>query len=305
MAFWLATRRDAQEFSFIQRFDPRFWTVNFPRPAMASVVTTGAASIQVDVELHNKGELVGLIWDSEDTLDHPLLAYATDRDYSFTTLSFRWRSEGIIPLDGVNGPTLTIEGRDESGQLRTWFVRLWNYADGSPEDALVTLPFSDLEAGFTLPGEPLDPTQIDRMFISIVAPGFEAGSSDPLPQRVNGRVNISQINTDGGRAMLEIGDVRLPVHGERIATAYDDAYDQTPARLLWNVVGLGYRVDLVHYVGMSHYMRLARQSDGSLLANASGDICEPCRRWHLSFFEQCLANDIASHLNPDAQRLTE
>ncbi|MEO0642044.1 MAG: DUF2460 domain-containing protein [Pseudomonadota bacterium] len=292
MAYWLATRRDVQESSFIQRFDPRFWTVNFPRPAMASVVTTGPDSLQVDVELHNEGELVGLIWASEDTLDHPLLAYETDTDYSFTTLSFRWQSEGVIPLDGVNGPTLTIEGYDASDQPRTWFVRLWNYAVGTPQDALISLPFSTLEAGFTLPGEPINPTRIDRMFISLVAPGFVPGSQGALPERINGRVTLSQINTDGGRSMLEIGDVRLPVHGERIATAYDDAYDQTPARLLRNVIGLGYRQDVVHYVGMSHYMRLERESGNALLVGSTGELCEPCRQWHHSFFELCLENDF-------------
>ena len=292
MAYWLATRRDVQESSFIQRFDPRFWTVNFPRPAMASVVTTGPDSLQVDVELHNEGELVGLIWASEDTLDHPLLAYETDTDYSFTTLSFRWQSEGVTPLDGVNGPTLTIEGYDASDQPRTWFVRLWNYAVGTPQDALISLSFSTLEAGFTLPGEPINPTRIDRMFISLVAPGFVPGSQGALPERINGRVTLSQINTDGGRSMLEIGDVRLPVHGERIATAYDDAYDQTPARLLRNVIGLGYRQDVVHYVGMSHYMRLERESGNALLVGSTGELCEPCRQWHHSFFELCLENDF-------------
>jgi len=292
MAYWLAKERTSQEFSHIQRFDPRFWTVNFPRPAMASVVTTGPDSMQVDVELHHKGELVGLIWDSEDTLDHPLLAYETDRDYSHTTLSFRWQSQGVIGLDGVNGPTLTIEGRDEEGNARTWFVRLWNYAVGTPEDATIKIPFSQLEAGFTLPGEPVYPKQIDRLFISLVAPDFEPGSTQPLEQRANGRVTLSQINADGGRAMLEIGDVRLPVHGDRIATAYDDAYDQTPARLVRNIVGLGYREDLVHYVGMSHFMRLERQLDGSLKASAAAELCEPCRQWHQNYFSVCQAEDL-------------
>lgn len=292
MAFWLANRRDGQESSFVQRFDPRFWTVNFPRPAMASVITTGPDSLQVDVELHHEGELVGLIWNSVDTLDHPLLAYTTDRNYSNTTLSFRWQSEGIIPLDGVNGPTLTIEGFDEVDQPKTWFVRLWNYAEGTPTDAVVTVPFSSLEAGFTMPGEAVHPERIERMFISLVGPDFVPGSSEPLAARANGRVTLSQINADGGRAMLEIGDVRLPVHGERIATAYDDAYDQTPARLLRNVIGLGYRSDLVHYVGMSHYMRLERKGDGSLLASDVGELREPCNQWHRNFFELCAANDL-------------
>jgi len=292
MAYWLASERTSQEFSFIQRFDPRFWTVNFPRPAMASVITTGPDSMQVDVELHHKGELVGLIWHSADALDHPLLAYETDRDYSHTSLSFRWQSQGVIPLDGVNGPTLTIEGQDEAGNSRTWFVRLWNYAEGTPEDALITVPFSRLEAGFTLPGEPVTVTRIDRLFISLVAPEFEAGSSEPLSQRVNGQVTLSQINADGGRAMLEIGDIRLPVHGERIATAYDDAYDQTPARLLRNITGLGYREDLVHYVGMSHFMRLERDANNSLLASASAELSGPCDQWHRNYFGQCAEHDL-------------
>ena len=291
MAHWLARERRGQESSFIQRFDPRFWRVNFPRPAMASVVTTGPDSMQVDVELHHEGELIGLIWESEDRLDHPLLAYETNLDYANTTLSFRWQSEGVIALDQVNGPTLTIEGRDAEGNPQAWFVRLWNYAEGTPTDAVISLPFSQIESGFSLPGTPIHPSDIDRMFISLVAPEFAAGSTTQLPERFNGKVTVSDINADGRNAMLEIGDVRLPVHGERLATAYDDAYDQTPARILRNLIGLGYREDLIHYVGMSHYMRLGQQS-GGLLALPSGELCLPCEEWHRNFFALAHANDL-------------
>ncbi|MHA7820396.1 MAG: DUF2460 domain-containing protein [Erythrobacter sp.] len=289
MAYYLANERRGQESSFIQRFDPRFWTVNFPRPAMASVITTSGNAMQIDVELHHKGELVGLIWDSVDSLDHPLLAYETNRDYSNTTLSFRWQSEGVLPLDAVNGPTLTIEGRDAAGNPQTWFVRLWNYATGTPDNAFIELPFSELESGFTLPGTPVHPGDIDRMFISLVAPGYVAGSTAPLAQRFNGRVTVSSMATDGRHGMLEIGDIRLPVHGERIATAYDDGYNQTPARLIRGAVGLGYREDIVHYVGMSHFMRLSQQG-GSLLATPNGELCEPAIQWHRNYFAQAGAN---------------
>lgn len=292
MAFWLARERRAQESSFIQRFDPRFWTVNFPRPAMASVVTLGPDALRVDVELHHAGELVGLIWDSADLLDHPLLAYATDRNYAHTTLTFRWQSDGIIALDQASGPTLTIEGRDASGTARTWFVRLWNYAEGTPTDARITLPFSALEAGFSLPGEPVHPEDIDRMFISLVAPGYVSGSTAPLPVRFNGSVIMSDIVADGGRAMLEIGDVLLPPHGERMATAYDDAYNQTPARLIRTVTGLGYRDDLVHYVGMSHFMRLEQQPGGGLAVPLTGTLCEPATAWHRSYFALAQASGL-------------
>lgn len=291
MAYWLARERRGQESSFIQRFDPRFWRVNFPRPAMASVVTTGPDAMEIDVELHHEGELVGLIWESEDTLDHPLLAYETNRDYSNTTLSFRWQSEGIIALDAVNGPTLTIEGRDAQGNPQAWFIRLWNYAQGTPTNAVITLPFSQLESGFSLPGSPVDVVDIDRLFISLVAPEFAAGSTAPLPARFNGKVTVSDVVADGRHAMLEIGDVRLPVHSERLATAYDDAYDQTPSRILRNLIGLGYREDIVHYVGMSHYMRLGLQG-GDLLAVSSGDLCLPCTQWHRNFFALSKENEL-------------
>lgn len=292
MAFWLARERRSQQSTFMQRFDPRFWTVNFPRPSMASVVTTGPDSLRVDVELHHAGELVGLIWASADTLDHPLLAYQTDRDYAHTALSFRWQSEGIIALDQPYGPTLTIEGRDAAGTPRTWYVRLWNYATGTPEDARITLPFSTLESGYGLPGEPIHAGDIDRMFISLVAPGYVSGSSAPLPARANGSVRMTEIRTDGARAMVELGDVIVPPHGERIATAYDDAYNQTPARLLRVVTGLGYREDLVHYVGMSHFMRLAPGPDGSLKVAADGALSTPAAAWHRSFFALAKAGKL-------------
>ena len=206
MAHWLADRRTGQDSDFIQRFDPRFWTVNFPRPAMASVVSTAPDALRVTCAFHHAGELAGLIWASEDRLDHPLLAYATVRDYAHCVLRFRWRSAGLIPLDAVNGPTLTIEGRDAAGTSRAWYVRLWNYATGTPEDAAVELRFSDLESGFVLPGEPVWPRDIDRMFISLVPPGFAPGSEAPLPARTDGWAELSGIVCEGDLLLrLEIG----------------------------------------------------------------------------------------------------
>jgi len=44
MAFWLARQREGQTTDFMQRFDPRFWTVDFPRPMMASVISLACIS---------------------------------------------------------------------------------------------------------------------------------------------------------------------------------------------------------------------------------------------------------------------
>jgi len=286
MAFWLASARDGQDSDWIQRFDPRFWTVNFPRPMMAAVVTTAPDALRVDATFMTNGDLAGLIWDSVDRLDHPLLAYRTDRDYSRTALAFRWRSAGVIPLHAVNGPTLTIEGRDAAGAARTWYVRLWNYAvSGSPTDARIEIPFSALAGGFLLPAEadPVHPAAIDRMFISLVPPGYVGGGSSPLATPVEGWVELSEIRCSGARAMVEIGDVVLPPHGLACATAFDDCGTQTPERLLRNLDGLGYRGSILHYVGMSHFYRLAASGGAYLVDTSAAALCTPARAWHASF----------------------
>lgn len=283
MPFYLAPTRNGQHADVIQRFDPRFWTVNFPRPMMAGVVTMAPDALRVDCEFHHAGELAGLIWASEDKLDHPLLAYDTVRDYAHCVLRFRWRSGGVIPLDQPNGPTLTIEGRDAAGNSRAWYVRLWNYAEGTPEDALVTLRFSELQSGYGLPGEPIHPSDIDRMFVSLVPPGYVPGSTNLLPQRADGWAQLSEILCWGENAMLPVGDVIVPPHGIGMATAYDDAFDQAPARLARQIEQLGYRGDVIHYVGMSHFFRLV-PGESRLLAAEDGALCGPARRWHESYF---------------------
>lgn len=291
MAFWLADKREGQASDWIMRFDPRFWTVNFPRPMVATVVSTAPDALRVEASFLRRADLGGLIWDSADTLDHPLLAYRTDRDYAHTSLRFRWRSGGLIPLDAVNGPTLTIEGRDKEGAARVWYVRLWNYAQGTGEDARVTLDFSALDGGFALPAEadPVWPGAIERMFLSFAPPGYDGASADPLPAEAEGWFELSEIAADGARAMLEIGDVVMPANGLAIATGYDDQGVQTPARVVRCARQLGYRGSVVHYLGMSHYFRLGA-ADGGFLAGEPGDpLNGPTRSWHRAFFAECVA----------------
>jgi len=96
MGYWLTKERTSQRRSFMQRFDPRFWTINFPRPMMASVVTTAPDALRVDAVFYNSDDLAGLIWESQDALDHPLLAYETERDYARLSWQFHWTSAGIM-----------------------------------------------------------------------------------------------------------------------------------------------------------------------------------------------------------------
>lgn len=284
MSYWLAVDRKGRESGFVKRFTPSLWTVDFPRPMMAGVVTSGPRSLRVDAVFYGKDDLAGLIWESEDRWDHRLLAFETNRDYRRCRLSFRWRSSGVKALDQLNGPTLTIEGRDAGGHARSWYVRLWNYASGSPEDAVISLDFGAVDGGFLLPGEadPVWAGDVDRMFISLVAPDYDA-SDALLAAPAEGWVEISDIACAGSGSVLEQGDVMLPEHGLSIATGYDDAYNLTPERVLRNILALGYRGDINHYVGMSHYLRLEPLGSDHYVSLAGGALNVACAAWHRDF----------------------
>ncbi|ALH79009.1 DUF2460 domain-containing protein [Sphingopyxis macrogoltabida] len=275
---------------WLKRFDPRFWTVDFARPMMASVTSDAPRALRVETVFYRKQDLAGLIWEAEDRWNHPLLAYETKRDFRHTQLKFRWRSGGIKPLDALHGPTLTIEGRDAAGSPRAWYVRLWNYATGTAEDALVSLDFDDLDGGFLLPAEadPVWAGDIDRMFISLVPPDYDA-SDGVLAAPVEGWAEMSEIACAGSGSVLAIGDVVMPEHALGIAGGYDDSYNLTPARVVRQIVGLGYRGDVVHYVGMSHYMRLEAASGGFYASLAGGVLNGPCAAWHAGYASACKA----------------
>ena len=291
---WCLTReRVDQRADVMTRFDPAYWTVNFPRPMMASVVTTGHEAMRVDCVFYGQGDLAGLIWDAEDRHDHPLLRYETARDFRECTLSFRWRSGGVLPLDAIHGPTLTIEGRDAAGVPRAWFVRLWNYASGTPTDAAVRIDFAALAGGFLHPEEadPVWAGDVDRMFISLVPPGYVPKSEALLDAPVEGWAELSALSCNGAGAVLAVGDIIVPEHALSIAGGYDDSYHMTPERLLHNVLRLGYRGATLHYVGMSHFFRLERSGEALLATAAGGALNVAAAAWHRDFARRARALD--------------
>ena len=304
MAFWLASQLGGQSTDTIQRFDPRFWTVNFPRPMMAAITTTAPDALRVDATFYTTSDLAGLIWASTDTLSHPLLAYETSLDYSGTTLSFQWQSNGVIALDQVNGPTLTIAGSDASGNPHTWYVRLWNYvtnlrAGGTNTNATITLPFSALAGGWSVgPGDdPVYPGAITSLSISLAAPGYTGSGGTPLAAPVTGWAQLTNIRCTGNNAILEIGDVFVPANGLALATDFDDMCTQTPARVVRTLRQLGYRGSVCHYIGMSHHFALAANAGGWQVAPTGGvgggPLNAPATNWHANFLSLCAQTGLS------------
>jgi hypothetical protein len=259
MNLWFTRRAANIVRTHVKRFDPLHWTVDFPRGTIASIVTTDDAhGLSIQCEFLRKGDLVGLIYESEDGFAHPAHARETNRDYSRCQFSFHWQSDGVMALDAPNGPTLTIEGTDAEGNARSWFVRLWNYAQGTPTDASILLDFDALDGGFSLPADAdrVDPARIDRMFISLVAPDYIEASDELFATPMQASVTVSNVRCDGSGSVLANHDAVVPEHGFRIATAYDDLYNVPPERIVDALERLGYRGVISHYIGMSHYFAL-------------------------------------------------
>jgi uncharacterized protein (TIGR02217 family) len=285
MNLWF-TREDAPlERGWVKRFDPLHWTVDFPSGASASLVT-GAHEMAVEAGFLRLGDLVGLIFESRDRRAHPAHAREERRDYSGCVLKFRWVADGLMPLDAANGATLTIEGEDAAGAPRAWYVRLWNYAVGSASDAVVTIDFDALDAGYSLPGERVFVRNISRMFVSIVPPDYVAGSA--VMRVAAGRVRISDLRCDGAGSVVAINDCVVPELPVGICTAYDDSYDLAPERIVAAAERLGYRGTINHYIGMSHYSTLG--VDG--LVDASAGMNAAALAWHVELARSAKAHDF-------------
>jgi uncharacterized protein (TIGR02217 family) len=158
-------------------------------------------------------------------------------------------------------------------------VRLWNYAEGSSTDAVVTLDFDALDGGFSLPGEAdrVWPADIDRMFFSLVQPGYVEGSAEV--SLASARVEIGDIVCEGSGSVLAVGDAWSPEHGYGACTAYDDMYNLSPERVVREVEASGFRGAIVHYVGMSHYFALG--ADG--LVDPARGMNAAALAWHRDF----------------------
>ncbi|MBA3667754.1 MAG: DUF2460 domain-containing protein [Sphingomonas sp.] len=282
MSIWFTRPGARVEQATVKRFAAVDWTVDFPRGTIASTVTTSdERGVTVEAEYLRKGDLVGLIYESEDRYSHRARMRESERDYSRCQLRFRWKSTGLMALDAVNGPTLTIEGRDAGGAARSWYVRLWNYAVGGPTDAKVTLDFDALDGGYVLPAEAerVYPKDIDRMFFSLVPPAYIQGSSELISAPAMARLEISEIASDGSGSVLGAGDAWAPEHGYGAATAYDDMYNLAPERVVRSVEAAGFRGTIVHYVGMSHYLALG----GDGLVDPAREMNAAALAWHRDF----------------------
>ncbi|GER07177.1 hypothetical protein GCM10007972_18030 [Iodidimonas muriae] len=148
----------------IRRFEPAWWHVDFPLPMMATVVTTGPDALRVMATFRTNRDLMGLIWPTEDTIDHGLYAWPRRKDYRGIVFEFDWLSAGIRSMDRLQSVTLTVE--TYAGP--THFVRIWNYATaGTPDDCHIRVVLDETTKSGFFAGTLVPWHDVKRLFFSL------------------------------------------------------------------------------------------------------------------------------------------
>lgn len=185
----------------IRRFEPAWWHVDFPLPMMATVVTIGPDALRVMAIFRTNRDLMGLIWPTEDGLDHGLYAWPRRKDHRGITLEFDWLSSGIRAMDRLQSVTLTVE--TYAGP--THFVRIWNYRTaGTPDDCHIRMVLDDTtKSGFF--ADALVPWHdVKRLFLSLQPEQAGRGNCSLASPEPSGATTLS-INV-GDAGPIDPGD---------------------------------------------------------------------------------------------------
>lgn len=306
--------------SSISRFDARYWQVDYAMTANATIIADDPNELVVTCDFHSVRDLVGVIWKSVDQYDHPLFAYATNKDYTSTVLAFVANSlqpyaltatikveetshiyrlypykideDEINIVPNVVLPLINGEGPGTSYLISEIFPK------GIPEVAtgnyIFVIDFNNIKLGFNYDGILVNPVSIDSIFLSLTPSTY-----DPLATEDTGigveslTFSMSSISCTGTGSILPSRYYIQEAHGLQMCSGYDDTYNITPWRQINNAYGLGYRGDYTLYMGMSHYPKTEALGsyDQRVVFGIDDPLNGPTVAWCSNLFKHMKAKD--------------
>ncbi|HCH8780806.1 TPA: hypothetical protein NNR67_004414 [Salmonella enterica] len=188
----------------IQRFDARYWHLDFPLTAICTIVSESETEFEVNCEFRSNRDLAGILWTSRDKFGHPVLSYIEDKNYSGVKLGFvanptdpygftvTFSSSGggqvyrLFPYK-INGTKLVSDVTDSRFQgngTGLSFEVSDVFPNGAPAlnagEHYFVIDFDNIFLGYNYEKEKVDPTTIDQLFISITPPTFGLGANATL-----------------------------------------------------------------------------------------------------------------------------
>lgn len=267
--------------STVAAFTPKYWTINGPISQSFCIVTSGdIATVHYTSRKHN--DLCGLIWSTKDEHDHEGLAYETKVNLNGVKFKFKLSLSGSVPtLISDKSPTLTITSND--GTIS--YVRLANYAlEQSEFEGVYEIDFSTVKVGFS-PTTAIDVSDIKTIMIGLISSEFNDALDTALAVNLESTLSLQLLEPSSGHTMLALNKLTVPEHNIKMCTAYDDTFNISPERILYNTYMLGYRGYVDHYVGMSHYyQKIWNTAEFRFRIVEDGSLNIPCHKWHESYF---------------------
>ena len=274
----------------IDRFDPTYWRVDGPQTA-SFAITDYNNGFEVSFQCRQTDDLVGIIWNSQDTKDHQYLSYETDNNYSGLTWSFDLELSPSMPVlnDPQYAPTLTVNYKDNSGRNGIVYIALWNYAlNPTGRSSKIIIDWDTVKGGYAA-NTSFNVTNIQSIFFSGYVTGYDKTNVAKFDTTKEGYLRLTNSSVSGRKAKIKLTRVVAIPHNIGMCTSYDDHYDLNPKRIVNNLKALGYSGFLNHYCGMSHYPvidwneSLARFQIPDTLVDGRDVVNTACKKWHQAY----------------------
>lgn len=267
-------------------FAPYLWTTNGPRGTSFATVTYGT-TIEVPFSMFSEGDLIGLIWESQDNYSHAGRAYNTYTNYSGVVWVFDIELSALMPI--ISSPprqfTLTIENSQG-----ICYVPLAQYAD-TPDSrtARIVLDFDDMVGNIHEgpQGVTINPNGINKIMFALIADSYIKNSTVNLAGREDCLFKLTTVYVINPRAFTR-KNLTVPTQDVGLATSYDDMHNQSPERVIKQMKALGFGGKVNHYCGMSRYPnREVNTSLGRpLIVETLGNtVIASAKRWHEVYAE--------------------
>ncbi len=214
---YLVTNPKADRSDTVQRFTPKLWTLDMPLEASGSVRTVGADGLDASAVFRRNGDIVGIMWNTNMTVDHPRFRYEARQDYTGCILEFTIELSGATSrLDSLYGMSLVIDTADGAH----YYVRLWNYrtdpSNLSPYAQRIRIPFTaDLFGGYapTLSTDSeavksarrVPTSAITRLMLPMTPRDYLGGPANLGATLANGDATLTVVTYNG--ATLVAGDI--------------------------------------------------------------------------------------------------
>lgn len=260
-----------------KKLQPSLFTIEGPDSASFGVVAS-TTSLKVYGTWRKYGDFVSMVWDvnqihSSLYRPHPRMKYMKSADFRNLRLTYTLGNfTNVEYINTATPSTLTIQVYDTDGVLQSYNVTLLPYATYVPTTGfwVVVLDFGNLK---TDGGVLIDTSRVVRLKWNVMVDGYILGSGSPLLSPLSFYQEFVDWGVEGS-IWLDRNRFATPDLDVGLVVDYDVMYNNTPLQIVEDIVHLGFKEEIMVYMGTRWYNRRIDGSAPSLYSfEEMGDNC--------------------------------